>query len=130
MAVLRDAASGAIVAAQVDRLSGFRARLVGLLARSSVPAGEGIWLHACGAIHTIGMRAAIDVLFLDRNGCVLQLERHVAPNRLLLRCNGAVAVVELGSGTLDGSALTIGDRLELVPGEVSSRAASMAAKRR
>jgi len=130
MAVLRDAATGAIVAPNVERLSGFRARLVGLLARASVPRGQGIWLNACGAIHTLGMRAAIDVIFLDRSGCVLQLDRHVAPNRPLLSCRGAIAVVELGSGTLDASALTIGDRLELVPDEGFSGAASITARRR
>lgn len=130
MAVLRDTASGAIVAAHVDRVSGFFARLTGLLARSSVSSDEGVWIDSCAAIHTLGMRATIDVLFLDRDGSVLRIERQVRPNRLLLSCRGATAVVELGSGALDRSILSVGSRLELAPGADSSGAPASRARRR
>jgi uncharacterized membrane protein (UPF0127 family) len=122
MAVLRNATTGAIVATRIDRLSGFFRRSIGLLARASVQRDEGVWLTSCDAIHTIGMRCAIDVLFVDREGHVLKIERNVKPNRFALVCRKAKAVIELGGGALDQIDVMIGDRLELAaPGTSDSR---------
>ena len=115
MAVLRNAVTGAIVAGRVDRLSGFFARAFGLLARSSLEPDDGVWIDSCNAIHTIGMRASIDVIFVDRDGSVLRVERDVRPQRLALRCAPARAVIELGGGALVRAEVLAGDRLEIGP---------------
>jgi uncharacterized membrane protein (UPF0127 family) len=111
---LRNARTGAIIATRIDRLTGFLQRAIGLLGRSGVRRDEGVWIPACRAIHTIGMRADIDVIFVDRQGCVLRLEGNVEPNRWSLSCLRAADVVELGGGALRQMDVLIGDRLELV----------------
>jgi uncharacterized membrane protein (UPF0127 family) len=66
------------------------------------------------------MRHTIDVMFVDRDGCVLRIERAVRPNRFALSCRKAKAVVELGGGALDQVDVMIGDRLELVSATASA----------
>src|ERR1700722_19257812 len=121
MALLRNAFTGSIVAARIDRLTGFVQRAVGLLARPRVQPGEGVWIESCNAIHTLGMRYAIDVIFVDRDGYVLRIEPDVRPNRLALRCRKARAVIELGGGALRGVDVALGDRLETIDHEPQQR---------
>ena len=114
MPLLRNTTTGRILATRIDRLSSFLHRAVGLLARTTIRPDEGVWITSCRAIHTIGMRVAIDVIFVDGESRVLRVVSDVRPNRLVLSCRGAEAVVELGSGALRDLDLMPGDRLELV----------------
>jgi uncharacterized membrane protein (UPF0127 family) len=114
MALLRNRSTGAIIATRVERATTFLQRAVGLLARPRVRPDEGLWLDRCSSIHTMGMRAAIDVIFLDANDSVLRLCPMVRQWRLALVCHGARSVVELGSGALKAVDVIPGDRLELV----------------
>lgn len=120
MALLRNSTTGTIISTRIDHLTGFFQRAVGLLARTRVQRDEGIWLSSCHAIHTVGMRYTIDVMFVDRDGCVLRIDREVRPNRFALSCRKAKAVVELGGGALAQIDVMIGDRLELVPVSASA----------
>ena len=87
--------------AQVEVARGWWGRARGLLGRSSLPAGHGLLLAPCSAIHTLGMRFALDVVFLDAQGRVVRLHRQVKPNRLLVRGGrGATAALELPAGTV------------------------------
>ena len=114
MPLLRNTTTGRILATRIDRLSSFLHRAVGLLARTTIRPDEGVWITSCRAIHTLGMRVAIDVIFVDRESRVIRVVSNVRPNRLALSCSGAEAVVELGSGALRDMDLLPGDRLELV----------------
>ncbi|MBV9440142.1 MAG: DUF192 domain-containing protein [Candidatus Eremiobacteraeota bacterium] len=114
MGLLRNANTGAIIATRVERAVSFLERSVGLLARPKIRPDEGIWLEACGAIHTIGMREAIDVIFLDEERRVLKLCPSVERFQRAVRCPGARAVVGLGDGALRFADILVGDRLELV----------------
>lgn len=113
MALLKNLNTGAIVATRVDRATRFLERTVGLLARPFVRPDEGLWIESCGAIHTIGMRSSIDVIFVDGTGRVIRVHPHVAPFRLALFCPTARGVIELGAGALDDHDILVGDRLEL-----------------
>jgi uncharacterized membrane protein (UPF0127 family) len=112
--LLRNNTTGKIVATRIDRLSSFLHRAVGLLARTTIRPDEGVWITSCRAIHTIGMRVAIDVIFVDAGGHVMRIVRNVRPNRLALSCKGAQSVVELGSGALSEIDVQPGDLLELL----------------
>ena len=114
MALLRNATTGAIIATRIDQLSGLFQRAVGLLARPNVQPDEGVWITACSSIHTMGMRYAIDVIFVDRDGCVVHIERNLRPNRLAFGRRRARAVVEMAAGALNQVDVMIGDRLELL----------------
>ncbi len=113
MAILHNASTGKVLATRVDRATTFLQRMVGLLARSEVRPDEGLWIDRCSAIHTMGMRAVIDVIFLDRMRCIVEVRRGVAPFRPFVLCLRAASVIELGAGALDQHDVLIGDRLEL-----------------
>ena len=114
MPLLRNSTTGEIVATRIDRLSTFLHRAVGLLARTTIRPDEGVWITSCRAIHTLGMRVAIDVIFVDRRGHVIRVVHNVKPNRIALSCKGAQGVVELGGGALRENDVLPGDVLELV----------------
>lgn len=57
------------------------ARMRGLLGRCGLPAGEALLLAPCNAIHTLGMRFAIDVRFYDRCGRLVREVLGVQPGR-------------------------------------------------
>jgi uncharacterized membrane protein (UPF0127 family) len=101
---LINATSGDLIAGRVRPVRGPFARMVGLLTRGAVPPDEGIWLAGCPAVHTIGMRATIDLIFLDGDDRVVGIAPQARPNRPFYSCRGAKSVVELGAGS----------RLELV----------------
>ena len=85
---LREAGGARVLVA-----ASFRARLLGLALLEEMPPDCVLRLPRCSSIHTFGMRFAIDVVFLDRGGRVLRLERSVGARRVL-RCRGAAEVLE------------------------------------
>lgn len=87
-------------------------RAIGLIGRRSIAPDEGLLLPRCCAVHTVGMRFPIDVVFLDRNGAVMRVQHAVRPLRFLV-CRGARSVVELSGGTADRLALVIGESLAI-----------------
>jgi hypothetical protein len=110
--VLRNASNGRVLASRVVRAENFISRGLGLLPRATVEEDEGIWIDGCSAIHTVGMRATIDLFFLDREGRILKIVNRARPNRLVISCARSVAVVELGHGERPRDVL-VGDRLVL-----------------
>ncbi len=72
-------------------------RTRGLLGRPALQGSEGLFITRCSSVHTVGMRYAIDVVFLDRAGCVLRVVAGLAPMRMAM-CGKAASVLELASG--------------------------------
>ena len=93
-------------------------RRKGLLGRSGLAAGEGLWIVPCEAVHTFGMQFPIDLVYLDRAARVVKTRSHVRPGRLSA-CLSAHSVVELPSGTVQGTLTRAGDKLELIPVPIS-----------
>ncbi|WP_319402591.1 DUF192 domain-containing protein [uncultured Anaeromusa sp.] len=85
-------------------------RLRGLLGRKQLEENEGMIIVPCNAVHTIGMAFALDLLFLARDGTVLQLEQDVRPWRMRF-CLKAHAVVELPAGVLQHLPCQIGEQV-------------------
>jgi uncharacterized protein len=71
-------------------------RLLGLALLSRGRAGAGLLIPGCRSVHTIGMRFKLDLLFLDREGRVIEMRRDVPAGRIV-RCSGADSVLELPS---------------------------------
>ena len=86
-------------------------RLRGLLGRTGLAPGDGLLIRPCGGIHTFGMRFAIDVIFLDRDGLVLRVVRDLRPWRIAPGPRGARAVLEVQTGWLTSDNLRRGTRL-------------------
>src|SRR5258708_30366928 len=89
-------------------------RRKGLLGRSGLPAGEGLWIVPCESVHTFGMKFPIDLVYLDRKKKVKQVRSGVPPWRLSA-CLSAHSVLELASGTVRITQTRPGDTLEFSP---------------
>lgn len=88
-------------------------RFVGLMGRRELPDGFGLLLRNESAIHTFGMRVAIDVIYLDGQGHILRITESMPPGRLGPIVRGVRDVLELPTGTLTRTETRVGDRLEL-----------------
>src|SRR5260370_799199 len=89
-------------------------RRKGLLGRSGLPAGQGLWIVPCESVHTFGMKFPIDLVYLDRKKKVKKVRSDVQPWRLSA-CLSAHSVLELASGTINTTRTRPGDRLEFSP---------------
>jgi uncharacterized membrane protein (UPF0127 family) len=87
-------------------------RMKGLLGHTSLPGGEGILLSPASSVHTLFMRFAIDVVFLDRDLRVLAVREAVRPWRAAAK-RGARSTLELPAGEARLRGLAVGDRLSL-----------------
>jgi hypothetical protein len=76
---------------------GLRARTLGLALLDRDDARVGLLIPHCAAVHTFGMRFALDVFFLGRDDEVLAV-RHAIPPRRFVAHRGAAAVLEVPSG--------------------------------
>ncbi len=90
----------------------FAARSRGLLGRDGLDGA--LWIAPASQVHTLRMRFALDVAFLDRGGTVLRTAT-LAPNRLSRPVWRAKAVVEAQAGAFTGWGLRPGDHLEVRP---------------
>lgn len=59
------------------------AKLKGLLGKRNLPEHDYYVFMPCKAIHTFGMRFAIDVIFCDKAGQILKYYRHLPSNRIV-----------------------------------------------
>lgn len=102
---------------EVELLATWRARARGLLFRA--PDQVDHLLVPCHDVHTFGMRYALDVAFVSREGVVMEVRRSVGPRRRCA-CAGAAAVVERFARA--GPWLEAGDALGLAPREARGAA--------
>lgn len=103
---------GTFLGVDVKRADGFRARLIGLYRHRKLSLGDGVWLVPCRGIQTIGMRAPIDVVFLDAGRRVVRLYNHVPPGRVILWVPGAHSALEVPVGAVGSSETRVGDVIQ------------------
>lgn len=98
------------VLASLEIADSFLARSRGLLGRSGT-AGAMLLRHTRG-VHSVGMRFAIDVAFLDKDLVVIDVvtlrRQWLALPRMRARC-----VLEAEAGAFERWGLKVGDRLEI-----------------
>lgn len=102
---------GTELANLVQAAHSYWARLVGLLGRSSLKQGEALLIEPCNSVHTLFMRFAIDVVYLDKSHRVVKAVSALRPFRVSMGAKGAHAVIELPSGTIASTQLAVGDEL-------------------
>lgn len=95
-------------------------RARGLLGRAPLPEGTALVLDPCRAIHTVGMRRAIDVVFCSGRGLVLRVLSAMPPGRFAIE-PGASRVLELHAGEAVRLGIRIGDRFVLDANPASTR---------
>ncbi len=96
---LVNAQTGAVIASSVEVARTSATRRRGLLGREGLPTGSALVITRCNAIHTMGMQFAIDVAFIDADGCVRKIVHRLRPRRIAIAPR-AWAVIELAAGGL------------------------------
>lgn len=89
-------------------------RRTGLLKHASLEPGEGLWIVPCEAVHMIGMKFPIDVVYLNRKRVVLKIRERMAAGWKFSFCLTAHSVLELPAGTVSQTGTAKGDQLELI----------------
>ena len=75
-------------------------RLLGLMGLEAIDCGHALLLPRCRSVHTIGMRFALDLLWLDGDGALVRIDRGVPPRRMR-GCMRARSVIEVRAGEAD-----------------------------
>lgn len=118
---IRNRTRGTVLADRAGVADSTWTRLVGLLNRSTLAPGEGLWLLPTSSIHTVGMRFPIDALFLGpmrmepekRRACQVQRIYHALhPWRITRYVWGSESVLELPAGVIAATRTEVGDELE------------------
>jgi uncharacterized protein len=115
MWLVRNADTKRVLAWRVQRMRGWIERTIGFLPRAAIAPEEGLWFEACNAVHTVGMRSHLDVVFLDRDMRVVRVDEDVHPGKLYVGEPHAHIVAEFGPGFAKANPLNVGDKLELEP---------------
>ena len=109
-----------VLAARLETAHSFWGKLIGLMGRPSLPAGDGLWLPGGNGIHMMFMRFPIDAVFLSKADpagvrVVKSVHRRLrAWTGVVWLVRGADGVIELPVGTIDATGTAVGDRIEVV----------------
>ena len=109
---VRNVSKNTVLADRADIADTSRKRNTGLLKHERLEPGEGLWITPCEAVHTIGMKFSIDVLFLDKKRRVVKI-RPAMPRWRMAGSFKAHSVLEVPSGTAAATQTVAGDQLEL-----------------
>ena len=88
----------------------FFQRFRGLMGKTSLKEGEGLWFENCASIHCFFMKMPIDVVYCDKNYRVVGKET-VLPWRIGHRFKGARHILEIGAGA--AAKIQVGDVLQI-----------------
>lgn len=97
-------------------------RMIGMLGRRGLPRGAGLLIRPCNAVHTMGMRFPIDVVYLDREGFVVKVVPWLQPWRMSFGGRGAHSALEVVAGEAARLGISKGRVVRLPRVEVASRA--------
>lgn len=113
---LRNRTRDCLLATEVRVANTYLSRLVGLLGKGPnwAVADRGLWIIPSHGIHTLGMRFAIDVIFLNRNRSVVHTHQNLRPWRVSRVITKARSVLELPPGTIARTQTEVGDQIEIV----------------
>ncbi len=88
----------------------FFTRLKGLLGTASLTDNQGMLLRNCNSVHMVGMRYALDIVYLNSEGRILKLVENLQPWRASI-CWAAQDTLEVKAGTISRTKWQIGEYL-------------------
>ena len=100
-----------VVAECADVANTSETRREGLLKRTGLAPGEGLWISPCEAVHCFFMKFTIDVLYLNKKKEVVKVRPSLKPWRIS-GCLRAHSVLELPEGQIVATGTVPGDQLE------------------
>jgi uncharacterized membrane protein (UPF0127 family) len=106
-----------VLAERADVAEAPAARRRGLLGTPSLPDGRGLVIIPCRHIHTMGMKYAIDVAFVDASWMVKRVVHNLKPGRLSPLVLRSRVVLELPAGKVGETRTEKGDMLEALPAD-------------
>jgi uncharacterized protein len=87
-----------------------KSRRLGLARLDALAPGYALHIPQTPSVHTFGMRFALDLIWLRKDGGVARVDRDVGPRKLKF-CGGARSVVETRAGDADAFiAAGVGER--------------------
>ncbi len=104
-----------LLADEAEAADSFMTRFKGLMGVTGFPMGRGLHIVPCTSIHTFFMKIAIDAVFLDRDGVVVEVYHALKPWRMSRFHPSARSVLELPAGTALSSGTAAGDRVLFTP---------------
>ena len=78
---------------EIEVADTFRKRLVGLLMKEAF--NKALLLKNIKAIHTLGMKFNIDIIFLDKDYQVIGYQLNIAPNKIIKGAKNTKHILEL-----------------------------------
>src|SRR5271155_98396 len=94
---------GTLIGDKIKVADSSLSRMVGLLGKRGLDAGEGLWIKPSSGVHTVGMRFTIDVIGLDKERRVIKLWPNLVPFRVTAVSMKLHSVIELPAGTIQAS---------------------------
>jgi uncharacterized membrane protein (UPF0127 family) len=83
---------------KVRLAASFSARWRGLMFYPQMPGIDGLLLYPCNSVHMFGMRFALGLIYLDRDGRILRVVERIVPNQIGPFVKEAYYVLEIGPG--------------------------------
>ena len=111
--------TGALIASVVEPALDATRRRKGLLGRDALNDDHALVLAPCFAVHTVGMRFPIDVLFVGADGSVVKIVEQLRTWRIAAALQACITV-ELAAGAIRRRDIVTGDRLSIQAGASSS----------
>ena len=108
---LHNLRTGQIVGTRVWKADSFWTRFRGLIGKSCLLPGEGLWLIPCRQVHMMGMKFPLSVWFLDKSGQVCALIDDLRPWKISPRIRKAVSIIEFPEGWGKTTDTKLGDEL-------------------
>jgi len=110
--IVRNLTRGRIIGKTVRVADRFFPRMRGLLRTDRLAEGEGLWIHPCSSIHSLGMRFEFDAVFLGTDGKVVGRYERFRRNRISRVFWSARGVLELPAGTIERTGTEVGDEIQ------------------
>jgi len=79
-------------------MTGFWQRCRGMIGEPEPTLSHAFWFPKCRAVHSFGMKAAIDLIAVDKELRLLAVERHFCPGRSI-RFKGCYGIIELAASS-------------------------------
>lgn len=104
---------GADTVLTVHLATNFWQRFRGLMLHRPLPPATALLIAPCNSIHMCFMRFAIDAVYLDKQGKILKITRHLRPWLGLSACWRAHSVLEMTAGQVDTLGFRVGQKFTI-----------------
>ena len=111
MGVLYNRSTSEILSDRVELVRTPPRPIAALLPRRRPPEEGGLWFDSSDALRRLGTRARTDLIFLDRDLCVVRVEHRVAPGQPIVWSRETDSVLAMSDGFFTRADVLVGDLL-------------------